>query len=404
MAVEAIKGCVVKYSKYSQIVSWTVPTFQADYCFFAWDGDFLDYSKWSEEKWRWWLRSRKKYSLAALNKIYGTSYENWREVSQPAPKWGSIDLRPIWKDFQDYRRWTVCEWNTTMAETILSSDTKQRPLHFYVGGRPSAQAMQIYDDYFNVLKNLGSQGTVELTCVDDALAARWMKSLAVRYGLAAGGESSNERNAHKAIFNMIRYGYDVIVSRWFPPYGPPASPLSFKTARRYKPLFSALSGAVPVDGKAKIALLYSYQTALCSLGLPDEGMKIMDLEANKDIPFDIITDFTFMDAKGFERYDAIIACSTLILSTDVMRKLSRYVKGGGHLILYGNSGVFAKEDTDVDIPSYALIKNHLGYRGALDSYHPHVGSGDPPGVVKTATVVISDSKELNPKRALGLYA
>lgn len=61
-----------------------------------------DYSQWSQQAYRDYLRKIRGWSLEELNTRYGTKYLSWSEVRQPLPKKG-LDVSLIWTDFQDYR-------------------------------------------------------------------------------------------------------------------------------------------------------------------------------------------------------------------------------------------------------------------------------------------------------------
>lgn len=88
-----------------------------------------DYSPWAEENFRRYLREVRGYSLAELNRRYGTGFADWSEVGQPKPKVG-IDVSPRWNDFQDFRIYSIRDIFEFVFRTVKEMDPDRKKMQF----------------------------------------------------------------------------------------------------------------------------------------------------------------------------------------------------------------------------------------------------------------------------------
>jgi len=140
-----------------------------------------DYSTFSQEKYRHYLSEVRKFSLADINRRYGTSYWKWEELAQPKPTFGALNVSAVWHDFQDYRMWSIERMFDDMFGAARSLDT--RPLIMYYGGslHHSAHQLSVYDIGLKLLRKHG--GALDITCFEDPVPAEVGAGIVRSYGV-----------------------------------------------------------------------------------------------------------------------------------------------------------------------------------------------------------------------------
>lgn len=367
------RNCILdrigKYKGVKQVIGWTLPSFQGDANYQGGTKeDIVDYSSWSQANYRRWLRVEKRYDLDGLNAKYGTAFKSWDEVTQPQPRKRVVDLRPAWKEFQEFRRWTVKEWYRELICLARKEDPSRNVFRLYVAGGIRPDIVCIYEDYFSLLDELGVYGYVENTCGDNA-SAMMVKhcSLFYKHGLS----SCEPGDFYKTMYQAIRFGYDMAFLKWIPPYiGQSRSPLNFDKIGKYRPAFSGCTGGMPVLSEKRVGLLYSYHTAFSSLLIRDQGADMLNFAFEQEYPFVYLSDLMPLD--DLMSHDCIVAANALILPEGVVSRLESHVREGGRLVLLGGSGFFSTQDTDETHPSFRLIRE-LGFEGELFRERKHAG-------------------------------
>lgn len=351
-----------------QVIGWNIPAFQSDNFYHGGThDDITDYSEYSQKQYRTWLREVKAYTLESLNRTYGTSFRSWDDVKQPEPRLRMLDLRPSWKEFQEYRRWSVQEWFRSLISLTQSEDPRHRNVvRLWVsGGPPRHDTMTIPEDLFALVDDMKVFGFIEQTFGESSSALRIRHlSLQYAYGLSSS-ETGLPSGFYRSMYQNARFGYEMAFLKWIPPYmGHFRNPIVFERIRRYRGSFMASSGGIPLVPESRVAMLYSYHTAFSRLRLTDSCADLLEYLFECEYPYIYLSDLSPL--RGLEKHRAIVLPYCQILPPDVIAKLRDYVAEGGTLVLLGDSGMYSTSDTEESKPSYRLYRE-LGFSGRLDA-------------------------------------
>lgn len=366
---------IEKFGEMDQVIGWNIPSFQSDNFYHGGThDDITDYSPHAQKEYRRWLKNVKHYTLDTLNAAYGTGFASWDKVKMPQPRLRTIDLRASWKDFQEFRRWSVREWYRGLIEFQQKNDPRKRDVvrMWISGGPPRPDTMTIPEDLFSLCDELKVYGFIEQTFGESSSSMRVKQlSLQYDYGLCSS-ETGLPSGFYRSMYQNAKCGCDMAFLKWIPPYlGHFRNPLCFSNIRRYRPSFMACSGGTPMAPEAKVALLYSYHTAFSKPRLTDLGAGLLEYLYEREYPYIYISDLAPLNKLG--EHKSIVTAHCMILPPSVIEKLCKYVEGGGRLVLYADSGVFDTTDTDEKNPSYGIYRK-LGFTGELDWTHAKRGT------------------------------
>lgn len=348
-----VDALVRRYRGNSSICAWQFFYGYNDSFYMGmWNGKqtVYDYSEFSQEHYRLYLRRQKHLSLRGVNERYGASYKRWDELRQPRPLFGELNVTRAWHDFQDYRMWSIACMFDDMDQSVRTLD--KRPLIMYYGGSPhfAAHQLSVYDVGLRLLKKHG--GMLDVTCFEDPVPAEVGTGIVRSYGVTPMAEAWQVppplKDFRRLFFNMFAQGVTSyqLVGSW---KKLEASPEEFS---RTAEVFDEMADAKPI--RAPVAGLISYRSILSCIPArpyinPTLAM-IPKLQENQ-YSLDWHSDMSPLD--DLSTYPALLDANSEVLERRVVERLERYVKHGGRLALLSRSGKYVLESGR---PDYVLLE------------------------------------------------
>lgn len=374
--LKLIEAVVRRYRGNPEILAWQFfYGYNDSYYLGMWQGreTIYDYSKFSEEKYRFYLARVKALRLDELNRRHGTAYRKWDEVSQPKPTFGALNVTRAWHDFQDYRMWTIEQTFDEMFRLVRRLDS--RPLILYYGGslHHSAHQLSVYDIGLRLLKKHG--GLLDITCFEDPVPAETGSGFVHGYGVPLMAEAwqvpppaQDFRRMFFQIFALGVQSYQLVgnfekmaatgegaamggTSKQPAGQAPKPAPSreefmrageAFRRASEFKPVRAAVAG------------LFSYrsiQSHIPARNYINPTLAMIPRLQEHQYSLDWRSDLSPLDDLG--RYPALLDANSEVLERTVIERLGRYVEEGGRLALLQRSGRYALEDGR---PEYPLLK------------------------------------------------
>ncbi len=363
-----VEALVLRYRANPNILAWQFYYGYNDTPFWGMYKEresIYDYSRFSQEKYREYLASEAKLSLAALNARYGASYLKWDQVAQPKPQFGVLNVTRAWHDFQNYRMWTVERMFDDIDRTVrrLSS----RPLIMWYGGSlpQSAHLVNVYDIGSRLLKKYG--GMLDNTCFEDPPSAETGAGFAHSYGIPLTVEAAQVppslprfRRLFFHAFSLGVRGY-MMVGNWEKMQ---ASPEEFaRTGRVLLEMAEAKPVRAPVAGLASYRTILSFVPAQKYMG---PTLALIPRLQERQYSLDWHSDLSPLD--DLDRYPALLDASSEVLSRAVIERLGRWVERGGRLVLLARSGKYALEDGRPDYPLLTRLRRPKTQAGDIETW------------------------------------
>ncbi len=385
-----VEALVLRYRANPAILAWQFFYGYNDAFFWGPYKDresIYDYSRFSQEKYREYLASETKLSLAGLNARYGVSYLKWEEVVQPKPVFGGLNVTRAWHDFQDYRAWTIERMFDDIDRTVRRLDS--RPLIMWFGGTlpQSAHLMNVYDIGLRLLKKYG--GMLDNTCFEDPPSAETGAGFAHRHGIPLTVEAAQVppslprfRRLFFHAFSLGVQGY-TMVGNWEKMQ---TSPEEFaRTGRVFLEMAEAKPVRAPVAGLASYRTILSFVPAQKYMG---PTLALIPRLQERQYSLDWHSDLSPLD--GLDRYPSLLDANSEVLSRAVIERLGRWVERGGRLALLARSGKYALEDGR---PEYPLLTR---------LYRPEKQAGDIETWTRGRGAVMRVTKDLDLGTAEGI--
>ncbi len=359
-----IEAMVRRYRRNASILAWQFFYGYNDSFYLGmWNGTqtIYDYSKYSQEHYRYYLSRVKKLSLEEVNARYGASWRAWDEVTQPQPVFGSLNVSAAWRDFQEYRMWSIERMFDDMDRTVRRLDS--RPLIMYYGGslHHSAHQLSVYDIGLRLLGKYG--GVLDVTCFEDPVPAEIGSGIVRAYGITPMAEAwqvppplEDFRRMFFHIFSLGVKSYQMVGS-W---EKMKISPAEFERTGK---VFLEVAKSDPV--RAPVAGLISYTTITSFIPARqyiNPTLAIIPKLQERQYSLDWFSDRTPLDK--LDRYTALLDANSEVLPRAVIERLAQYVEQGGRLVLMERSGRYSAEDGKPTYPLLARLK------------HPGPGEGE----------------------------
>jgi hypothetical protein len=348
-----------------------------------------DYSNFSQEQYRHYLSQVRKFSLADINRRYGTGYKSWEELAQPKPTFGVLNVSAVWHDFQDYRMWSIERMFDDMFSLVRRLDA--RPLIMYYGGslHHAAHQLSVYDIGLRLLRKYG--GALDVTCFEDPMPAEIGAGIVRSYGVPLMIEAwqvpppaPDFRRLFFQAFSQGARAYQ-LVGNW-EKMAPTAEGVAMGGARRDAVsldwrknapsrdefirtgrVFLEMAETEPV--RAPVAGLFSYRSILSHIPArnyinPTLGM--IPVLQEHQYSLDWHSDMSPLEDLG--RYAALLDANSEVLDRRVIERLVAYVEKGGRLVLLPRSGRYALEDARPDYPLLERLRRPKPTGGPLETW------------------------------------
>jgi len=348
--LQLVKAIVERYRDNRAILAWQFFYGYNDSFYLGmWQGrqTVYDYSPFSQEKYRHYLAHVKKMSLDELNQRYLMNHQDWSEVAQPKPTFGTLNVSKAWHDFQDYRMWSIERMFADIDSTVRSLD--HRPLIMYYGGslHHAAHQLSVYDIGLRLLSKFG--GALDITCFEDPVPAEVGSGLVRQYGILPMAEAwqvppplPSFRRMFFHIFSLGVKSYQMVGS-W------EKMAIPAKEFQRTGEVFLEMAEAKPV--RARVAGIISYRTILSHIpAKPYINPTLAMIPVLQEHQFSLDWRSNLTSLADLQDYPAVIDANSEVMEKSTIDSLSRYVSQGGRLVLLARSGRYSLEDGRSDYP------------------------------------------------------
>lgn len=387
-----IEALVKRYRGHPGILAWQFFYGYNDSFYLGmWQGKetIYDYTRFSQEKFRYYLAKVRGLTLSEVNRRYGDSYKSWNEVVQPKPAFGRLNVSAAWHDFQDYRMWSIERMFDDMFALARRLDT--RPLIMYYGGslHHAAHQLSVYDIGLRLLKKYG--GALDITCFEDPVPAEIGAGIVRSYGVPLMVEAWQvpppAPDFRRLFFHAFAHGARAyqLVGNWekmaptqegvimggarpdapSPDWQKSAPSLAeFIRTRR---VFLEMAESEPV--RAPVAGLFSYRSILSHIparGYINPTLAMIPVLQQHQYSLDWHSDMSALE--GLDRYPALLDANSEVLERRVIERLAAWVERGGRLALLPRSGRYALEDGRPDYPLLKRLGRPREAEGPLESW------------------------------------
>ncbi len=315
-----------------------------------------DYSPWSQVAFRGYVRDVLGLTLAQASQRYRTNLASWDNLAQPVYA-GTIDLRPIWWDFQNFRCWTVENMWSDVCQAIRKGDPKKRIELLYGGDQyATGQIANDYDAGARIARKY--RAVIHNTCYEGYTAAplvgTYTREWGIKHTCETAGTPAELPNHQQGMFNVLKYGakgYCWIGGR---PFG------FYPSYAKLRPVATELSDAHPI-GK-RVGVLQSVSAVQCDLsGASLRGFaSTYQFVNDASLTADLYTDRSFL-ADGHKLDPAetpvLIDSAATVLAAQAADAIAAYVGSDGEAILHASSGRFTAGN---EAERYRLLSS-LGY-------------------------------------------
>ncbi|HEY3379445.1 MAG TPA: beta-galactosidase [Armatimonadota bacterium] len=333
---------------------------------------YVDYSDAARDHYITYLRQVKKYSLASLNKAYGTKYANWDAVEMPKPifaKDANGQLLPrldaAWKDFMAAKLDAIHRYRMGTLNAVRKTDP-----YCQVGLYSDTEFRLFYGDEVAQKDGFIPQGSMEEQFPPSPYPYR------VRYEPHAKVAKTKE-TVDIGVSNMLFYqpGRDALHNYWFPEWTMQnVTPEIRDGELRLKSWFKVcdiLQGVKPVAvaKSAKPMLIYSLDTLTNEwqhlfTGRVEDYRRPISFEISKQqLDVNIVSNKSLTDAGLKNIPYVVVPYNADILTAAQRQALLRYVQQGGKIIMEASAGRYDSVDAtakdallrDLRLPAIAAV-------------------------------------------------
>jgi len=346
--LKVIKLLLRRYRNEGRIVAWQPGPLSLE---FGWPredrGQYFDYSTHAQKAYLRYLKEVKGFSLRQLNHRYGKKYASWDEVKPPAPE---NFLAKAWLDFEDFNQWTLCDWLEELFAMMRSEDKRLIMQQLTENFMVVDESLRVFRKYGIMAATAASQYPHRL--ITYSLFRRWDVPIRVASNILP----PRPFNFAQSLFVPAAFGANIY--HW-QGTGFGQSRAAWHLFDKLTPIFTELSktnekpdldiGAMYCFGSRKSGCATRMNPTMISPQLLEEQLasgRWLDWFSN------------YSDLTDLSRYKLIIDSNSMVLREKVIDALVRYVRNGGHLVLFPDSGRYMRENTSMVHPLFA----RLGYK------------------------------------------
>jgi len=327
-----------------------------------------DYSDFSQRKFRWFLKSLKRYDLAEVNERAGTDWRSWDEVRQPLPVWDVVNVSPFWADFQDYRCWSAERQAEDVCRAIRASDGA-RPIFVFGNFHPFNQGHNpgVFPRFAAIARRY--RGGSYVTSGESILLCAVSGTIAAEKGIPLSVECAyppdREPNFSLYLFNAIESGatyYNLIALH----------PVRMSPGlRRFMELRAVLRELSRARwGGSDVGFVVSYATGLSFVSWlpymyhnhncqPFWARVLNEAVAARRLHYQLRAVPDEGDWDLLEGLSGVLEPGSLVLRREMMDAICAFVRRGGRLVMFGDSGRYVYGSGKKE--GHALAEA-LGYR------------------------------------------
>lgn len=298
-----------------------------------------DYSPSSEAKFREYLQSRPGFSAEAAASRYGRP---WEEIRQPAPRLDGVDLTPLWRDFSDYRLWSVGEVEAEAARLIRSRAPQAEPEYLY-GGSLSSLGRNGNDFDAGVRNAMQYGGSMHHTASPGAENQLYLgtakRKLGVPFSIETAGTPASPADHQHAMFELLSQDADAYTYIQSLVWGILPVPRPDYGFGELRPALERLDGALPAGRSIAVVFPYSdliadpFQAVLPGPKRAEQFLRRMETVGYE---VDVWTDRS--QGVRWSDYPAVVLAFSTVLPESTVNEIARYVQGGGKVILLSSTG------------------------------------------------------------------
>lgn len=360
--LKLLQALLKHYQNTPEIISWNAWTGGWLDGFYLIHGDpkivgMQDYSSWSQAKFREYVQNVLSLSLDQANSRYGLKLQKWEELVQPSPRMEEIDLRPYWRDFMNYRMWSVGEAQKQATQLVAAGMPKSMSEYLYGGG--IGYLGRIGGDFDRGVENArtlgasmhytGSPGAETQTYLGAA-----MRRFGVPFSIETGGTPAAPPEHQHAIFELLSQNASVYTYIRSGIWGTLVVPRADYGFGEHRPALERLKGAMPVGLTAAVVYPYSdmiidpWNRHLKGTQSANDFVRRMETVGYN---IDLYTDRTRNVA--WKEYPVVIAAFPQALDPLFVEEILRYVREGGKLVVFSKTGEFTPGEEKT---RFALLK------------------------------------------------
>jgi len=327
-----------------------------------------DYSRYSQARFREYVRDVLHLSLEQASRRYGLPLASWDDLKQPEPV-ASLDLRPLWWDFQSYRVWTVARMWDDICHTIREVDPVT-PIELCYGG-PEEYIGFIGNDYdAGAEAGRKYRASIHNTCYEGEsmalLLGTYTRDRGVVHTFEPAGTPPDFPHFQLCLFHMLKYGAKGHCWVSTDTQG------IYPTYTQMHAAAEEISDAQPV-GK-RLGILESLSFDQCKLTRRgDELFEAAQFAATAGYTASLYTDRAFLgEAPRLDpaKMPLLVDYGLPVLTSQAADAVADYVRRGGTAMLFSQSGRFTAGNPQ----EQCRLLRALGYAGAA-GVGPRSGEG-----------------------------
>lgn len=309
------------------------------------NGYVVDYSASARNAFAAYLKDN-GWTLEKIAEQSGRAIGSWDQVEPPAPNFDdALDLRPLWLAFEDFKQAAPARYFEPLFAAIRSEDPR-RPIYQY-----SAMGVGDLTCHLDVFKR--HQASVCFGGSESSISP-FFESLCLQYGVPLDAESAAvppyAPSLALTLFNKLSHGgihggFNIMWGRHFDPQSQ-AHIDGAAMAARWADVVSGVGDTRPVDAGLAIgvgtrSIINRTRSFMWIdwMNLPARSYGLAPMLAQTvggSAHVGFVTDHTPLEQ--LQRWPAILFMEAPILEDAARERLLAYVRGGGTLILQGETG------------------------------------------------------------------
>jgi parallel beta-helix repeat protein len=331
-----------------------------------------DYSEFSQQAYRRYLKQTRGWNLDQLNQRYGTTYTDWQQVRQPVPV-DQLDVSLCWSDFQDFRIASIRHAFELTFKAVRQVDSQGRKTLFTFN---PYYAEDILQEYNVVADYTGSESPYQL---DRFLSRQVLGRLPIMVEPTKIPPDPAVLSA--GFFNALSVssiGYLWVGTK---EHGFATDTPAADMFRRWRDAWTELADGKPQN--ASLAILRSEDTALADekvifnfprYWLGTQYDWLINRLQQEQISYQPIYDTLIQTNDGqwlAQPYQLIIDTNSVVMREVLMQQLIEQVRQGATLILQPQSGRYLRED-----PTQAVgLLSRLGWQNVQSLWQQDAQAG-----------------------------
>lgn len=316
-----------------------------------------DYSKWSQERFRGYVREKMGGSLEKANERYGLHLLSWDELQQPSPDRNGLNLGTLWSDFMEYRSWSVERAQKEASALLMAGAPKAHHEYFYGGGM---ERLGINGNDYDVglrnslLYNGSLHHTASPGAENNVYLGTVRRQFGIPFSIETAGTPANPAEHQHAMFELLSqnasaYTYIQWIGRGL--VSVPGADLGFG---EFRPALERMQNAKPAG--SSVAVVYPYSNMIIDPWnriLP--GVKAAErfIRRMETVGYDtdVYTDRT--ENVQWAQYPLVVVAFSSALAPNFVKEIATYVEQGGKIVLLSDTGEHTPGDKS---ERFALLK------------------------------------------------